>query len=411
MRTGVLRNEDQKSAVRSLREYLDTIKQNKLRTDSTSDGGVREKDPAKANPVSLSTAVAPSLSTITESTVAPPIGDDEVLAPPRVQRTISEDAPASTNVFVAVEGGDVGVAEDGVGGTGTTNATAKAQDVVGGVWPNGTAEKGVATHPAPAQHEPPSSTQVTKRTDTVPVVNPAHSANRATPDTPPLSAHQQLTSLSQSNVGAPDHPIVSAQPEEERKHVRTNSNESEKRQQGPAPSDEKPVGVAEGAVHTPKFVVEPVSAIAMATETGTGRFEEGAAVTPIHVPTTSAVLQPPDISSVQSEHSAESTPSHFSQASLESTSATTISTQEQVVNQDARDKSTGEKLAVEKGGNGTLKKKGARGKTKQIKLNFVEMTDEKVVKCALVTVTGQMVNFQFSMKYDKPVVMFQKLVR
>ena len=64
----------------------------------------------------------------------------------------------------------------------------------------------------------------------------------------------------------------------------------------------------------------------------------------------------------------------------------------------------------EKGTNGTLKKKGQRGKPKQIKLNLVEMTDEKVVKCALVTGTGQMVNFQFSVKYDKPLAIFQKLV-
>ena len=403
MKTGVLRNEDQKSAMRSLREYLDTIKQNKQRTDSTSEGAAaKERDPTRTS-MSISASQTPGLGTIAES--AATISEDEVLGPPpRMQRMASEDAPSPASVVVAVEGGDMGVVEDVVGGT--LNTTAKAQDVVGGVWPNGTAEKGVATNPVASQHDP-TSVQVVKRAETGPVANPAHSVARAPPDSAP---QQQLSAVSQSNIAASEHPPISL-PEEERKHIRTNSTEStsDKRQVAPPPQDEKQVGVSEATAHSHKFIVETVPAIAIATETGANRFDEVATATPTHIPTTTP-LQVQELGIVQSEHSAESTPTHFSQGGLESTSATAIPSQEQLLTQESKDKSTIDKLATEKGANGTLKKKGARGKSKQIKLNFVEMTDEKVVKCALVTVTGQMVNFQFSMKYDKPVVMFQKLV-
>ena len=57
--------------------------------------------------------------------------------------------------------------------------------------------------------------------------------------------------------------------------------------------------------------------------------------------------------------------------------------------------------------NGSSKKKAVRGKMK-MKLQFLEIVDGNVVKCKLVTHTG-MVNFKFSMEYDKPQEIFQKL--
>ena len=63
--------------------------------------------------------------------------------------------------------------------------------------------------------------------------------------------------------------------------------------------------------------------------------------------------------------------------------------------------------------NGGRKIKGsARPKAKQLKLKLtlVEVKREGVVKCALATSTGQVVHFQFSVKYDRPEEIFQKFV-
>ena len=54
------------------------------------------------------------------------------------------------------------------------------------------------------------------------------------------------------------------------------------------------------------------------------------------------------------------------------------------------------------------KKKAPRGKVKRLKL--VRVMPDHVVKCELVTSAGQVVNFQFSMEYDKPQEIFQKFV-
>ena len=58
------------------------------------------------------------------------------------------------------------------------------------------------------------------------------------------------------------------------------------------------------------------------------------------------------------------------------------------------------------GGNG--KKKGSRAKPKQLKLDFQELTNG-VVKCTLNTSTGQ-VDFRFSIEYDKPLTIFKNIV-
>ena len=63
--------------------------------------------------------------------------------------------------------------------------------------------------------------------------------------------------------------------------------------------------------------------------------------------------------------------------------------------------------------NGGRKSKGsARPKAKQLKLKLtlVEVKREGVVKCSLATSTGQVVHFQFSVKYDRPEEIFQKFV-
>lgn len=438
MKTGVLRNEDQKSAVRSLREYLDPIKQKKQQKDSTTEGPTA-KEQQKTYQVPLVGAVAPTLSTISESTATSALIDEESLvAPPKLQRLTSEEGATSmsvvtgstttastttTSTSVDVGGDVVGGAEEG-GGPAVANI--KGQEVVGGVWPNGTTEvKGLSITSQPPLALLEGST--VKRSETLPVATPV---SRAQPELINSASQNQLVSSSQSNIAVPDHQTApsSSLPEEDRKPVRTNSNESEKGHQGQpmlGPSDEKQAVTSEASSQLQKdVVVQPTAALSVQTlssrsftmpveQVTTAHSDDVTATAPSNTLST-ATLQTHELGVVQSEHSAESTPTHFSHGSLESTSSSTISSQEQLSSQEAKgekEKSSGDKPTGERGTNGTLKKKGPRGKLKQIKLNFVEMTDEKVVKCALVTVTGQMVNFQFSMKYDKPLVMFQKLVR
>ena len=438
MKTGVLRNEDQKSAVRSLREYLDTIKQNRQHKDSTGEGATKERDPARTNstPVPVAGAsLTPGLSTISESTQI----EEEPQGPPKLQRLASEEAPSALNVITGITGtststtttttttvttvttattttieGEVGGVEDG-GGT-----AIKGQEVVGGALQNATPDRSI---PTPQQQEP-SNLLTAKRSEVVPVTTPPVDQVTRAPFEP-ASATLHTTpaaTSSQSNITASDHQSA-VLPDEERKPIRTNSSESDKGQSQAsllAPPDEKQSTTSEGSSQSQlQVVVQPSttstvqnsSSRSLGMPTGpVGPVEGGTshsevAATPTSQTTTA--LQTHELGVVQSEHSSESTPTHFSQGSLESSSSSAISSQEQLSLSDK------EKLSADKGAagtNGTLKKKGQRGKLKQIKLNFVEITDEKVVKCTLVTGTGQMVNFQFSMKYDKPVVMFQKLV-
>ena len=431
-----MRNEDQKSAVRSLREYLDPIKQKKQQKDSTVEGPTAKDQQRTAQVPLVGSYVTPALSTISESTATSALIDEESLvAPPhKLQRLTSEEGATSTSVVTgsittatttttttSVEvGGDVGGAEEG-GGPATTSV--KGQEVVGGVWPNGTTE----VKSLSATSQPPLALlegSTTKRSETVPMTTPV---SRAPPEPTTGASQNQLSASSQSNIAVPDHQTVSSSslPEEDKKPVRTNSNESEKGHQGQlmlAPSDEKQAVTSEASCQLQKdVIIQPTAAVSaqssssrslsVPVEQGTTAHSDDVAA-PAAVPT--ATLQTHELGVVQSEHSAELTPTHFSHGSLESTSSSTISSQEQLLSQEVKgekEKSSVDKLTGERGTNGTLKKKGPRGKLKQIKLNFVEMTDEKVVKCALVTGTGQMVNFQFSMKYDKPLVMFQKLVR
>lgn len=467
MKTGVLRNEDQKSAVRSLREYLDTVKQKRLPKDSATTSTTeavagKEKDASgrtNLTPVPVTgSSLAPSLSTINEASQ----GDEDLQGQPTVpklQRLASEENQPASSVVTGIStaattstasstagnivvGGDVGGAEEG--GVATTT---KGQEVVGGVFPNNTGMPLPSTpHSATLSNQFESSNLLmARRSDTAPALTPANHVNRAPSSEPvPSGTQNALGASSQSNVHSiPDHQNV-ALPEEERKTTsRTNSNESEKGSQnqsttGSSPDKKLSVGsegipqVQKEATSVPSsssstvqvsssrslaLLVGPVESsgvgggVSVSVSGGGGggmsraSSEESATATPTNPPTTTSVLQPHELTVVQSEHSIESTPTHLSQSSLESTSASTISSQEQISSQEV--KSDKEK---EKGTNGTLKKKGQRGKSKQIKLNLVEMTDEKVVKCTLVTGTGQMVNFQFSKNYDKPLAIFQKLV-
>ena len=464
----MLRNEDQKSAVRSLREYLDTVKQKRLPKDSTTSAtetaAGKEKDASSrtnVTPVPVTgSSLAPSLSTIAEASQ----GDEDLQgqsAVPKLQRLASEENQSVSSVVTGTStaatttstarstagnievGGDVGGTEEG----GVATTTTKGQEVVGGVFPNNTGMPLPSTpHSATLSNQfEPSTLLTAKRSDTAPALTPANHVHRAPSSEPtPSGAQNALGATSQSNIHAtPDHQNV-ALPEEERKTTsRTNSNESEKGSQnvsttGSTPDIKLSVG-SEGIPQVQKEAssVQPSSSSTVQTSSsrslalpvgpvesgGVGgsvsvsasggggggmsraSSEESATATPTNPPTATSVLQPHELAVVQSEHSIESTPTHLSQGGLESTSATAMSSQEQISSQEV--KSDKEK---EKGTNGTLKKKGQRGKSKQIKLNLVEMTDEKVVKCTLVTGTGQMVNFQFSKNYDKPLAIFQKLV-
>ena len=439
----MLRNEDQKSAVRSLREYLETVKQKRLPKDSvtatSSETATKEKDPSRTNltPVPVTgSSLTPGLTTISEASQ----GDEESQGPPKLQRLASEENPSASNVVSASSttattsstatnevGGDVGGAEEG--GVVTT----KGQDVVGGVFPNSTALPSTPHSAGTVSQLEPSNLLIAKRSDTAPpAATPVHQVNHA-PSEPPTSSGVQnaLAATSQSNIHvSSDHSQNAALSEDERKTtVRTNSNESEKGSQSQASIsslDEKQSVVAEGVPQAQKEASLPPSnsssvqtapsrslvipvgpveggGVGSGGMSRAGSEDGGATTTPTSVSTAAPMLQPHELGVVQSEHSTESTPTHISQGGLESTSTSTISSQEQLPQEGKSDK--------EKGTNGTLKKKGQRAKQKQIKLNLVETTDEKVVKCALVTGTGQMVNFQFSIKYDKPLAIFQKLVR
>jgi hypothetical protein len=322
------------------------------------------------------------------------------------------------------------------------------------------------------QSEQSSLAITAKRSDTAPASTTANHVNRtaSTSEPPvPTGAQNTLGATSQSNIHAtPDHQNVAQilPPEEERKSTsRTNSNESEKasqNHQSPAAGSTPDKKVSNGAEGIPPQVqkeatsVQPLSssAVQMSSSrslvlpigqvgpiessgvgvgggggggvsvsvsgggggggaTGGGGMsrassEDSATATPTNPPTTATSLIPPHelAALVQSEQSIESTPAHNSQGSLESTSTSTMASQDQLSSQEVKS----DKERAEKGTNGTLKKKAQRSKSKQIKLNLVEMTDEKVVKCTLVTGAGQMVNFQFSKNYDKPLAIFQKLV-
>ena len=465
MKTGVLRNEDQKSAVRSLREYLDTVKQKRLPKDSTSTSEAatgKEKDASSRTNVTpipvTGSSQAPNLSTITEASQGDE--DSQGLPAPKLQRLASEENQSASSVVPGIStptstgtasstastnevGGDVGGAEE-MGAV----TTAKGQEAVGGTLPSSTGVLPSTPHSATLTNQfEPSNLLIAKRSDTTPALTTVAQANRAPSSEPvPSSAQNALGATSQSNIYAtPDHQNT-ALPEEERKTTsRTNSNESEKGSQNQATSGSSPdkkhsIG-SEGLPQVQKEAtsVQPLSSstaqtsssrsfiipVGPAESSGGGggggmsraSSEESATATatPTNPPAVVSVLLPHELVVIQSEHSAESTPTHMSQGSLESTSTSTISSQEQLSSQEVKgdkEKLSTDKLAAtgEKGTNGTLKKKGQRGKSKQIKLNLVEMTDEKVAKCALVTGAGQMVNFQFSVKYDKPPAIFQKLV-
>ena len=479
MKTGVLRNEDQKSAVRSLREYLDTVKQKRLPKDSapsttteTATAG-KEKDASssgRTNVTVTGSSVAPGLSTITEASQ----GDEDssqgqLTAAPKLQRLASEEnqsassavtgvsavssasTAASSTVGGSVEvGGDVGGADEG--GVVTT-IKGQGQEVMGGVFPNNSGALPPTPHSATltSNHMEQSSLPPTaKRSDTAPASTPVNHVNRppSTSETSvPTSAQNPLGATSQSNIHTtPDHQNIALVPaEEERKTAsRTNSNESEKGSQnhqstaaGSTP-DKKPNNGSEGIPQVQKEATSssavqmsssrslalPIGQVESSGASGAASVsvsgggggggmsrtssEDSSTATPTNPPPSAAtsLLQPNELAVVQSEHSTESTPTHnSSQGSLESTSASTMASQDQLSSQEVKsDKDR------EKGTNGTLKKKAQRSKSKQIKLNLVEMTDEKVVKCTLVTGTGQMVNFQFSKNYDKPYAIFQKLV-
>ena len=479
----MLRNEDQKSAVRSLREYLDTVKQKRLPKDSatTETAAGKEKDASatRSNPTPVpvtGSSLAPSLSTISESSQAEEDSQGQP-AVPKLQRLTSEENQSASSVVTGIStatsistassitaggggvevGGEIGGAEEGGVAT-AIKVAGQGQDAVGGVFPNNSGMVPPPSTPHSAtlsNHQfEPSNLLVAKRSDTAPPSTPANHINNRAPSAEPLASSSQNTlgATSQSNIHAtPDHQGVALPPgtEEERKTTsRTNSNESEKGSQNQSTAGSSPdKKVSVGSEGTPQVQKEATSSVqpsnsltvqgsssrslalpvgpvegsgvGMAVNVSGGgagggggmsrtSSEDSSTATPTNPPpnSTSSMLQPQELAVVQSEHSTESTPTHnSSQGSLESTSASAISSQEQLSSQDARsDKER------EKGTNGTLKKKAQRSKSKQIKLNLVQMTDEKVVKCTLVTGAGQMVNFQFSKNYDKPLAIFQKLV-
>ena len=61
------------------------------------------------------------------------------------------------------------------------------------------------------------------------------------------------------------------------------------------------------------------------------------------------------------------------------------------------------------GGGGVRKKPRVKEPKKGLKLKLIEKADN-VVSCSLVTSSGQMINFRFSLDYDKPREISQNLV-
>ena len=61
------------------------------------------------------------------------------------------------------------------------------------------------------------------------------------------------------------------------------------------------------------------------------------------------------------------------------------------------------------GGGGVRKKPRVKEPKKGLRLKLIEKADN-VVSCSLVTSSGQLINFRFSLDYDKPREIFQNLV-
>ena len=65
-------------------------------------------------------------------------------------------------------------------------------------------------------------------------------------------------------------------------------------------------------------------------------------------------------------------------------------------------------------GNGGTRKKSGRSKetkTKTLRLKHTYLSKDRVLGCSLNTSVGQVVNFKFSIEYDKPKEIFHNFVR
>ena len=301
----------------------------------------------------------------------------KICKPPKLQRLASEENPSVSSMVSGVSapaasssiattagdevmGGDVsGVEEVGV------IATAKGQDAVGkGIFPNTSIMPSTPHSASSTSHFDPSTLLIAKRSDSTPATTPAHQAARAPSSEPPSSSSVQnaLKASSQSSILAtPEHTNAALSDDERKTTVRTNSIDSEKGSQSSSVSpDRKQSPGSEGQTPTHKeaslqqpsssssvqasssrpFVapIGPIESsggvVSVLGASGTGGIsrtgsEDGSTATPTSVPPTGVMLQPHELAVVQSEHSAESTPTHISQGSLESTSSSLISSQEQ----------------------------------------------------------------------------------
>ena len=372
VKSGILGNDVSKNVLRSLREYVDDIKQKRQ----------PRKDLAPPEPKAN---IPIQQQTIPEAT------EQETMQPKFIRQNSGTEGNA-TSIVKGTEGGVV-----------CESVPPVISDPVGVA----NVEKGRVT---PSQL-PPVSDQGTNSTKQSELTSPVVQQK-------PRTLSEPSTNLTAPGPG-PTLPVQTVPP------LSSNATPSEQT----TVSDEKPK--TKPPVNQPPVPSEPQLPLSLAPSQSTQIVvEKQSSEGSLSVPSTSALTTETTTPPLQTAHvedtpssstlqvsgvqvdktSSESTPVHQLEAISSSSLNDAHPTQASASTTDLKvEKLDKDKATVGDSKNGTMKKKSQRAKTKQLKLTFVEVTGE-VIKCKLVTSAGNMVNFQFSIKYDKPEVIVLKFV-
>lgn len=346
---------------RSLREYIEGVKQKRhpgrIVDEGKEKGGEKTLEP-KTNPPSHTPSPSPAGAN-------EPTPVDNELVPPKVQSQLSVDETTSS---VKPDDGAGPKSETQPGGT------VQGQDMTGqGAMPTGTIERDRTLSLNMSKVQEP------KQPD---LVSPTLHPNLPLPDHP-LSTVQQITASTGQAI-----------PQDSGLKSQSSSTLSDKKSYASVTKKPPSQNGADSHSNANLSSAQP--------QLGTGSSAEK------HIPEASPPsqdLKPPSVRSenllstpshdIQSDTSAESTPVHQSHSDTEYSSTSGQPNEK-------------DKTAA----NGTLKRKAQRGKPKPIRLTLLESnSDNKVIKCQLVTSNGKILKYQFSLKYDKPEEMFLKFVK
>ena len=342
---------------RSLREYVEGVRQKRHPGRIVDEGKEKGGTEPKSNPLSHTPSPSPAVAN-------EPTPVDELVSP-KVQSQLSVDETTSS---VKPDDGAVPKNETHPGGA------IQGQDMTGqGAIPTGTIERDRTLSLNM------SKLLEHKQSD---LVSPTLSSNQPLTEHP-LSTVQQITASTGQAV-----------PQDSGLKSQSSSTLSDKKSYA---SVTKKTPSQNGADSHSKVNVSSTH-----SQLGSGSTVEN------HIPEATAPsqdLKPPAVRSenflstpshdMQSDTSAESTPVHQSHSDTEYSSTSGQPSE--------KDKTVT---------NGTLKRKAPRGKPKPIRLTLLESnSDNKVIKCQLVTSNGKTLKYQFSLKYDKPEEMFLKFVK